>query len=470
MRPGVVAAVAERDLRRVLAGRRGFIGLALALLLPLGAIPVAMPAREQAAIPAVQGEVPAALEGRLRLSEDAPVRLSGSDPIRVQATSLPASVRDELERIEGEPSVTRMLWRPELRLPGRNLLVALLAISLLTGPLAESLPGEREEGTLETLLAAAISRGELVGGKWLAWTVAASVMALLGGGSGLLTGAQRPGLWALGVPLSVSVAVALGMWLVRGAGDAMSGATAPMRVIPVVAVALLGLSWWLAPTSAVLAAAVPLGGGLLMAGGMVTQPLAVLAALCGTAAATAALLAGTAAALTRTGDATRRGGGLLVAGAVLWWLPVHGPAIWRWAGRPELVDAEAGLLAGGALLLLASLVALARDPHLAPPRRPTGPGLAAGVAAGVLLALTPGAPATPIGVALIAVVLGQELWFRGVLQARLGAWRTAAAWVVIVGAVAPLHAAASGLLLCGLSSRYGVFAAIVAALVWRVAG
>jgi hypothetical protein len=426
MRPGVVAAVAERDLRRVLAGRRGFIGLALALLLPLGAIPVAMPAREQAAIPAVQGEVPAALEGRLRLSEDAPVRLSGSDPIRVQATSLPASVRDELERIEGEPSVTRMLWRPELRLPGRNLLVALLAISLLTGPLAESLPGEREEGTLETLLAAAISRGELVGGKWLAWTV--------------------------------------------GAGDAMSGATAPMRVIPVVAVALLGLSWWLAPTSAVLAAAVPLGGGLLMAGGMVTQPLAVLAALCGTAAATAALLAGTAAALTRTGDATRRGGGLLVAGAVLWWLPVHGPAIWRWAGRPELVDAEAGLLAGGALLLLASLVALARDPHLAPPRRPTGPGLAAGVAAGVLLALTPGAPATPIGVALIAVVLGQELWFRGVLQARLGAWRTAAAWVVIVGAVAPLHAAASGLLLCGLSSRYGVFAAIVAALVWRVAG
>ncbi|MFT5686976.1 MAG: hypothetical protein ACI8RZ_007933, partial [Myxococcota bacterium] len=330
LRPRMLAMVAWRDLRRVLAGRRlGFIGLALALLLPVGAIPLKAPQRGVESSPVVQGEIPAALEGKLRLSQDAPVRLSGSDPIIVQTATLPGAVRRVLNTIEEEPYVTRIVWRPELNLPGRNLLVALLAISLLTGPLAESLPGEREEGTLETLLVAAISRGEVVGGKWLAWTGAASVMALLGGGAGLLTGAQELGLWVLGVPLSVSVAVALGMWLVRSAGDAMSGATAPMRVIPVVAVALLGVSWWLSSTNAVLAAAVPLGGGLLMAGGMVGEPAAVLAAIGGTVLACVGLLAGTAHALTQPEGRAGRGGGLLVVGAVLWWLPVAGPVVWQ---------------------------------------------------------------------------------------------------------------------------------------------
>ncbi|MDG1482481.1 MAG: hypothetical protein P8R54_23020, partial [Myxococcota bacterium] len=182
IRPRALGVVAWRDLRRVLAGRRlGFIGLSLAMLLPVGAIPLQAPQQRAPEIPAVQGEIPAALEGELLRSESASVRLSGSEPITVQASTIPGGLRRVLNTLEEEPSVTRVMWRPELTLPGRNLLVALLAISLLTGPLAESLPGEREEGTLETLLAAALSRGEVVGGKWLAWTTAASTMALLGG-------------------------------------------------------------------------------------------------------------------------------------------------------------------------------------------------------------------------------------------------------------------------------------------------
>ncbi len=474
IRPRTLGVVAWRDLRRVLAGRRlGFIGLALAMLLPIGAIPLQAPQRGPPEVPVVQGEIPAELEGKLLHSGSASVRLVGSDPITARAATLPSGVRRVLNTLDEEPSVTRVLWRPGLVLPGRNLLVALLAISLLTGPLAESLPGEREQGTLETLLAAAISRGEVVGGKWLAWTAAASTMALLGGGAGLLTGAQQVGLWVLGVPLSVSVAVALGMWLVRSAGDAMSGATAPMRVIPVVAVALLGVSWWLSSSSAVLAAAIPLGGGLLMAGGMVSEPAAVLAAIGGAALATIVLLAATAHALTRTEGGAERGGGLLLIGAALWWLPVSGPELWGWAGRGEVVDASAGLLAGGALLLLAALVVTAREPHPAPRRRATWPGLALGSAAGVLLAglqQLPGGMAMPAGAAAVVVVIGQELWFRSILLSRLGVWWSTAVWIGVVGLTAPVHAAVSGLVLGVLSRRHGVLVAILAALIWRVAG
>lgn len=474
IRRRVLAWVAWRDLRRVLAGRRlGLAGLALAVLLPLGALPLQPPAAQEPGVPVVQGEIPAALAGQLRTSRTAQVHLAGDDPIVVSATALPRAVREALESIESEPSVTVLRWRPALLLPSRNLLVALLAISLLTGPLAESLPGEREEGTMETLLAAAISRGELVGGKWLAWTASASGVALLGCITGMLTGAQQPGLWLLGVPLSVSVAVALGLWLVRRAGDAMSGATAPMRVIPVVAVALLGGAWWLSVRSTLLAAAVPLGGGLMLAGGMLQTPGEAVVALMSTAAATVGLLSVTARALTQPRSSAVGSGGLVAAGAVLWWLPVMGPAVWQWAGRGEMVDGAAGLRAGGALLLLAALVVVAGDPQRARRVRFSKRGalLAAGVGL-LLVALEslPGTMAAPAGLTALLVALGQEVWFRGVLLRQLGVRRAWLSWVLIVGLAAPLHAAVSGALLSWLSSRYGLFAALAAAMIWRLLG
>ena len=475
IRPRVLAVVAWRDLRRVLAGRRlGFVGLALALLLPVGAIPISRSAPEAASIVVVSGDIPEALAGRVRLEDGAAVQLSGADPVVVTASHLPNSLRKELATIEEEPRVTVKRFRPELKLPGRNLLIALLAISLLTGPLAESLPGEREQGTLDALLAAAISRGELVGGKWLAWTGAASGMALLGGGAGLLTGAQHPGLWVLGVRRAGWVAGGLGLWRVRFAGDAVGGARAALRVMPVVAVVLLSVSWWLSGTSPVLAAAVPLGGGLLMAGGMVSAPGPVVAALIGTGVATTGLLAGVAHALAHPGSRAPRRGGLLLMGAVAWWLPVLGPEVWQWAGRPEMVDADAGLLAGGLLLLLASAVSLARDTTPPPPEMPTVVGLGMGLGGGLLLAglqQLVGGLALPGGLAaILLVVVGQELWFRSVMLHTLGGWRSVVVWVVVVSPTAPLQGAAVGLLLCGLSSRYGVFTAMLAALVWRLLG
>ena len=89
IRRSALVRVAWRDLRRVLAGRRiGLAGLALALLLPLGSLPLQPATTSRAAVvPTVQGEIPAALAGRLQSSDEARVRLTGDDPIVVSATS-----------------------------------------------------------------------------------------------------------------------------------------------------------------------------------------------------------------------------------------------------------------------------------------------------------------------------------------------------------------------------------------------
>ena len=150
-----------------------------------------------------------------------------------------------------------------------------------------------------------------------------------------------------------------------------------------------------------------------------------------------------------------------------------GPTVWKWAGRGAVVDATAGLRAGGMLLLLASVVVVVRDPHRAWQVRRSWRGVLLAAAAGGLLVVMqqlPGAMAAPAGLAALLVVLGQELWFRGVLLERIGAWRAVVIWVVIVGAAAPIQAAISGALLSYLSRCYGLFAAILAALFWRLLG
>lgn len=76
----------------------------------------------------------------------------------------------------------------------------------------------------------------------------------------------------------------------------------------------------------------------------------------------------------------------------------------------------------------------------------------------------------PAGAAAVVVVIGQELWFRSILLSRLGVWWSTAVWIGVVGLTAPVHAAVSGLVLGVLSRRHGVLVAILAALIWRVAG
>ena len=147
--------------------------------------------------------------------------------------------------------------------------------------------------------------------------------------------------------------------------------------------------------------------------------------------------------------------------------------MWAWAGRAEMVDADAGLRAGGALLLLSGLAVLARQTKSMDWKPPTLHGVLAGLGGGALLVglqQLPGAMTLATGLTALVVVAGQELWFRGVLQRQVGWLWSVVLWVVIVGPGAPLHAAVAGLLLSWLSRCYGLFAAIMAAGLWRLLG
>lgn len=491
MRARRVWAVAWRDLASVHAGRSrwGLPLLALGLLLPVGALPLRLerPVKDPTVELRVAGEIPAALAGQLVLDPAAPVRLEGQDPVRVVARAIPGPLRGKLDTLGG-PTVRVEPSPVKLRLPGRSLLVALLAISLLTGPLAESLPGERSRGTLEVLLTAAISRAELVAGKWLAWTMwggGASLLAALGG---LLSGAQAPGLWPLALPLVSGSAVALGLWLVRGAADVVGGAAIPMRVVPALAIGLAGLAWGLGLVHPWLGAAVPLGGALLVAGAVWTGPGPLVAAALGSGLGTAALLWRTAADIDAQSSAARTTGrGLVLAAAGLWWLPVAGPGVWAVAGNPGFEpDVPTGLAAGGLCLLLLASVASAREaraPELGDWRGWwTGAAGAALLVAGSWglggLSWGGAAPVARLatglggadGIGLVAVALGQEWVFRDLLRRRLGDAGALAAWIAVVGLANPALGLWSGLVLGGLARRWGLGAAMLASLGWAALG
>src|SRR6185295_15698155 len=124
---------------------------------------------------AVAGPIPFSLQGVVSEDEQSETRIVGSDPIRIDGP-LPDDLRRGLDRNLGTPTVQVRLTAPSLGAV-RPVFVLLLAISLLTGPMSESLPAERSERTLEVMLSSAITRVELVLGKWLAWTLAAVVAA-----------------------------------------------------------------------------------------------------------------------------------------------------------------------------------------------------------------------------------------------------------------------------------------------------
>jgi ABC-type Na+ efflux pump permease subunit len=172
---------------------------------------------------------------------------------------------------------------PSSRFLSAGLLLALLSLSLLTGPLTESLAGERSRKTLLSLLTASISRGELALGKWLAWAGVSSVMTLAVALSGRVTGAMPLGLWCLGLPLASGMAAALGLWLGRDAEDEVDGAARTLRALPVIALGLFGAAYGLNMVSPGLGAVVPLGGALLLAGGLLTGVTPVIGAVLGTA-------------------------------------------------------------------------------------------------------------------------------------------------------------------------------------------
>lgn len=478
MRANRIIWLAWRDLRIVLSGKSWWKlpVVALVLLLPAGTLTFETPDVGQRT-PKVAGTVPPELEGRVVQAPRALVRLSVDEGVIVHGNRVPPVLRRVLDDALGGPTIEVRDLAAERRLPGRSLLVALLALSLLTGPLTESTAGERRRRTLDALMSAGISRVELVTGKWLAWTGVASLTCLGVAVAGLISGSQEPGVWPIGLPLVAGTAVAFALWLQRHADDEVGAAARTMRVVPVAAMLAGGAALALAGVHPVLGAAVPLGGPLLLAGDLLVEPTSALAATASTLVWVALLLAHTARSLDRVLLRQATPWGFVFAAVLVWWLPVGGPEVWAAAGNPELtaqLSRPWGLAtAAGLLGSLAAVVALRG--HLSVRWRTSVTGAAVAFAVGLVLsaAHAPGAglygradaalaSATVVGA---LAVVAQE-GFRAVLARNAGPVLAGLAWVLVCSPHRPFLGAVAAVALGALNHRFGLLAAVVAHLVW----
>lgn len=464
MRPGRVLAITRRDLGIEFAGRRWW---SLPLVSGLLLIPIATspppPDMRADNVDRVTGELPEGLldDPRIVVPTKPNVRTvrfqappEGADrPWVLAAQTVPLRVREAMDAKDTQVAVHIITPTP-IPLPQRSLLLSLVAASTLTGALSQTIPGERSEGTLETLLAAAVSPLEVVVGKWLAWGGYGALAGMLAVLATVFAGHQDPGWWMLAVPWVALGTVAAGMWFVRLADDVVGGATVALRMLPAVLATTGLLAVWVNSYSPWLAASIPLGGVLLGAGAMWDALPIVLWSVAVTAGVSLALLASTARDLADPSP-MRVGGGVpkaLLDGSlalIVWWTSVLGPLMWTYGGSPERTESIAPLSGvTGGLLGLAVLVSLrlARErnipsalgawrtdarawgaaalgavavacllpaDNLAHTRLPAE-GLAADAAERLYAALTPGWSSTPLLFA--GVVVLQELLFRGWLR------------------------------------------------------
>ncbi|MFN2375751.1 MAG: hypothetical protein ABR538_04390 [Candidatus Binatia bacterium] len=454
----------------------------------------------------VRGTIPAELQSRLVLSDYSPFEIRGENPVVVVAEDISPAMRAALETIDGPVQLEVKRFENPLALPGRSLLIAILAVSLLTGPLADSLPGERARRTLEVLLTAGISRGELIGGKWLAWTISASTTAGIAAAVACWRGVQEPGWWLLGLPLFIASAIAFGLWLVRLVDDVVGGSAAPMRILPVAATATAALAVVVAQVSPVAAAAVPLGGPLLVAADVYRSLPQVIASVLGTIVFVTAMLMRTGSELDRvdtTSSPTRWGAvGLCAVAILLWWLTVGGTGIWGSAGNTDLVrDLPHSMMVGGLALLSCAVVAMAREFRTGPvlPQRTSPPLTSVLVTLAVAAALAASGPipavdaasagavtsmlerlregALPAGMTTsawiaaggIASIFGQAILFRGVVATRAGWMAASLLWCLAVCPWTPWSVLSASFALGALAAGHGFFAALVAQLIWALA-
>ena len=500
MRPASVWAVAARDLRRVRGGRGrwSMLGLALALVVPLASVPcggatsAVVPKRETPRR-LVSGSPPPAVtaaagadvvaNARLRVERGPPVSVA------VGAGRVPVWLREPLDELSG-PRVSvlredRLSW-----IPGRNLWVLLLAASLLTGPLVESIPGERAQRTWETLRSSAISSVELLTGKWLAWTLSAVFVSACGLLAGLLSGTQTADVSMWGIPLVLASVVALGLWLVHDVDDPAGAATIPVRVIPLVLVGAALASGWLQSTHPMLASLVPFGGPLLLAAGFPGSSVWLPGALLSSVLLIAGMLGWTARQLEadRRRAAVGRLAGIMpvMAAAWVWWAALVGPQLWSVAGSPLRPGATLPALAGATGLMLVAAVSLLRSPdshrggRLTPERRrlpgwvPVIGGLGLAQLARWLPELSVGGGLQPVlsgqPVSLwwpaVLLAIGQEVCFRGTLTTRLGPWGAAVAWALVTRPLDPAMGVLGGAWLGWCHHRGGMRACVGAHVVW----
>lgn len=502
MRVGAVVAIAARDLRSELKGRAG-LGLpviSLLLLLPIALVGRAPDAFQR--LP-VRGDIPpvvAELPG-VEVGNRGTGFRTVDGVVMAFDYRIPDAIRDALDG--DDPVVEVRQLHPPTRVPGRTLLLALVTASTLTGSVATSIGGERARHTLQALLSAAVTRLEIVTGKWLAWTAFGTAGALIASVAAILSGRTAAGSWLLAMPVVPALTVALGLWLVRRTEDVVAGTSVSLRVMP----AVLGVSglmaWILSSVTDVGAALIPLGGALMVAGDL-WQGEAVPTAL---ALSTSGLTTGLLLVLTardleeRPAARSSRGvnpwaavpDALLIGG--LWASMVPGPVLWGWAGNPDmtaLLTADRGLIAGAAMLGVMALVRAVREASpdgLPTVGRPTWEAVVAGLAlyvawwvpawtfdnpwmAEASTRMTLGL--YPTGGAVLLVVLAQEVWFRGWLQRRAGWWASALAWTVAIAPLNPLAGVLSGLIL-GWVARKGLADAVLArflavVLVWMTIG
>jgi hypothetical protein len=490
LRARVLLAVALRDLASQLRGRRGWVlpVLTAVLLAPLAAVP--WPERPERVEPIfVSGDVPQAV---LELEAARPVRRGAvhfrdtEAGLEVVAFELPEEVRDALDgptiAMPVEPVETE-----DLPFPGRTLLLALLASSLLTGAVSESVPGERGRNTLEALLTAAVSRSEVVVGKWLAWSTFGATSVTLAALVALLAGHVAPGWWLVALPTVPLGTVALGLFLIRRARDVVGGATVSLRVLPAL-LSILGLAaWFFGLAAPAWGALVPVGGALVAAGATWEGPLGPILAAAVTLLTSGLMLALTARDLERPQPASEGGGRRLdIMGAVwvvlTWWAALGAGIAWYPAGNQRLAEAmpiSPGLMAGtlGLGMVLSIALARAREPFalvgLARPSPERPWSLLLAPVAGALLAPALVAPLLPLGsdggfalllarttsglvppvepgltsvLVLLGLVVVQEAVFRGWLQRSLGPLPATVLFAITIAPGDPIR----GLLLGGV--------------------
>jgi hypothetical protein len=495
LRPARIAAIAWRDLKIEYAGRRAWALplVALGLLLP-GALapPVPEDVTESAYI-RVTGDVPSEVAalgdryipdpsgGNLRFERvDDP-----SSPTRmvVHGTFLLQDLSDVLDRLY-PPFHTVVLRRLAFVPPERSLLLSMIAASLLTGAIAQSLPGERSARTLETLLTAGISREELVLGKWIAWGGLGALAGLAACGLAVAAGHQTGGWYLLPVPFVSFANAALGFWMVRRANDVIGGATVAIRVLPATMFISAGVAWLLGRAHPLLGAAVPLGGALAAAGNLWPGPAPALLATVVTGATTAGLLWATQRDLAdaeRSADDT--GAPTAVAHALgisaAWAAALVAPLLWSWGGNPTLIatmPASEGAWCGAALVLAyaGTLWARSADPSTDLGARGWTPrGVAEGALAGGALALLGALPTLGAAPGLLgeagarmhaglqgapwaaAIAVGvAEITLQGPIRRRAGPALALLASASLLTPLDPARALTAGVISAALTSRH----------------
>ena len=502
MRPRRVAALAWRDLRQELKGRQGLFvpGVLIALLLPTSLYKQPPP---QLGFADVAGDVPAEVLSlprvRLRPTARATAFQQGDDELVLSGPDLDQTIREVLDEQHPRGAVA-IAWRtPEQQAPHRGLLLALIAASSLTGPVSSSIGTERSRGTLTSLLTAAVTRREIIVGKWLAWAGFGLAATLSFTAVAQWRDVVPMGWWLLALATVPMGLTALGLWVVRRATDVVSATATALRLQPAALMVTALAAYVLGDYDPHLGALVPLGGALITSGDVWLEATttAPLVAAGSTLTLTAVLLMLAARDLDESPAEAPLGTGwtgATVAGAaagLALWIPLVGPELWRQAGNPGLTDElSVGTAALGASAALLGWGLLRAAGHTGPMhtfldlRRPSPPALLLAAGAGVALALSSGgfqaftdattllgAISQRLGDAFVpdavpwwgalALIATEELMFRGVLVRQVGVVPASTAWAVVKAPLDPFAALVGATTLGAASQAGGVVASLV---------